>query len=73
MLRWRTICSYYVSRLDRHMTYYTSHMCTYVDTRLSLPSLKYTVVAWLLMCLHISTSGDLAFDFTRGHSLTTRY
>jgi hypothetical protein len=25
-------------------------MCTYVDTRLSLPSLKYTVVAWLLTC-----------------------
>ncbi len=33
-------------------------MCTYVDTLLSLPSLKYTVVAWLLTCLHLSTSGD---------------
>jgi hypothetical protein len=42
--------------------------CTYVDTRLSLPSLKYTVVAWLLSCLHLSTSGDPAFDFTRGHA-----
>ncbi len=30
--------------------------CTYVDTRLSLPSLKYTVVAWLLTCLHLSTT-----------------
>ena len=48
-------------------------MCTYVDTRLSLPSLKYTVVAWLLTCLHLSTSGDPAFDFTRGHSLTTQH
>jgi hypothetical protein len=28
-----------------------------------MPILKYTVVA----CLHLSTSGDLAFDFTRGH------
>ncbi len=31
-LWWRTVCSRYVSRLDRHMTYYTSHMlyiCTY--------------------------------------------
>jgi hypothetical protein len=46
----RTICSYCVSRLDRHVTYYTSpHVyIQYVDTRLSLPSLKYTVVAWLL-------------------------
>jgi hypothetical protein len=72
---WRTICSYCVSRLDRHVTYYTvpHHMCTYVDTRLSLPSLKYTVVAWLLTCLHLSTSGDPAFDFTRGHSLATCY
>jgi hypothetical protein len=42
--------------------------CTYVDTRLSLPSLKYTVVARLLTCLHLSTSGDPAFDFTRGHA-----
>ena len=67
-LWWRNICSYCVSRLDRHVTYYTSHMCTYVDTRLSLPSLKYTVVAWLLTCLHLSTSGDPAFDFTRGHA-----
>jgi hypothetical protein len=25
-LWWCTVCSYYVSRLDRHMTYYTSHM-----------------------------------------------
>jgi hypothetical protein len=25
-LWWRTICSYCVSRLDRHVTYYTSHM-----------------------------------------------
>jgi hypothetical protein len=25
-LWWRTVCSYYVSRLDRHVTYYTSHM-----------------------------------------------
>ncbi len=25
-LWWRTVCSYYVSRLDRHMTYYTLHM-----------------------------------------------
>jgi hypothetical protein len=33
-------------------------MCTYVDTHLSLPSLKYTVVAWLLTCLQLSTSGD---------------
>jgi len=54
------VCSYYVSRLDRHVTYYTSHMlynvhCTYVDTRPSLPILKYTVVARLLTCLHIST------------------
>ncbi len=48
-------------------------MCTYVDTRLSLRSLKYTEVAWLLTCLHLSTSGDPAFDFTRGHNLTTRY
>jgi hypothetical protein len=30
-------------------------MCTYVDTGLSLPSLKYTVVAWLLTFLHLST------------------
>ena len=45
--------------------------CTYVYTRLSLPSLKYTVVAWLLVltCLHLSTSGDPAFDFTCGHVL----
>jgi hypothetical protein len=31
-LWWRTVCSYYVSRLDRHMIYYTLHMlyiCTY--------------------------------------------
>jgi hypothetical protein len=31
-LWWRTVCSRYVSRLDRHVTYYTSHMlyiCTY--------------------------------------------
>jgi hypothetical protein len=57
---WRAICSYCVSRLDRHVTYYSSHMLyiQYVDTRLSLPSLKYTVVAWLLTCLHLSTSGD---------------
>jgi hypothetical protein len=41
-LWWCTICSYGVSRLDRHVTYYTSHMCTYVYTRLSLPSLKYS-------------------------------
>ncbi len=57
-LWWRTICSYCVSRLDRHVTYYSSHMlyiCRFVDTRLSLPSLKYTVVAWLLTCLHLST------------------
>ncbi len=48
------------------------HMCcTYVYTRLSLPSLKYTEVARLLTCLHLSTSGDPAFDFTHGHSLTT--
>ena len=40
-LWWRSVCSYYVSCLDRHVTYYTSHMCTYVYTRLSLPSLKY--------------------------------
>jgi hypothetical protein len=25
-LSWRTVCSYYVFRLDRHVTYYTSHM-----------------------------------------------
>ncbi len=32
-LCWRTVCSYYVSRLDRHVTYYTSHMlyiCRYL-------------------------------------------
>jgi hypothetical protein len=45
MLWWRTICSYCVSCLDHHVTYYTSHVCTYVYTRLSLPCLKYTVVA----------------------------
>jgi hypothetical protein len=31
-LWWRTVCSCYVSRLDHHLTYYTSHMlyiCTY--------------------------------------------
>jgi hypothetical protein len=33
-LWWHTVCSYYVSRLDCHVTYYTSHMlyictCTY--------------------------------------------
>jgi hypothetical protein len=54
-LWWRTICSYCVSCLDCHVTYYTSHMCTYADTRLSMPSLKYTVVAWLLTCLQVST------------------
>jgi hypothetical protein len=41
VLWWRDICSYRVSRLDCHVTYYTSQMCTYVYTRLSLPSLKY--------------------------------
>jgi hypothetical protein len=40
--------------------------CTYVDTPPSLPILKYTVVARLLTCLHLSTSGDPAFDFTCG-------
>jgi hypothetical protein len=57
-LWWRTICFYCVSRLDRHVTYYTSpHVyILYVYTRLSLPSLKYTVVAWLLTCLHLSTA-----------------
>jgi hypothetical protein len=54
-LWWRTICSYCVSRLDRHVTYYTSPHVYTCDTRLSLPSLKYTVVAWLLTCLHLST------------------
>jgi hypothetical protein len=70
-LWWRTICSYcaFPPRPSRDLL---SHICcTYVDTRLSLPSLKYTVVARLLTCLHLSTSGDPAFDFTRGHSLTT--
>jgi hypothetical protein len=41
---WRTVCSYYVSRLDRHVTYYTSHMlyiCIIVYTRPSLPVLKH--------------------------------
>jgi hypothetical protein len=53
-LWWRTICSYCVSRLDRHVTYYTSHMLyRYIC---NLPSLKYTVVARLLTCLHLSTS-----------------
>jgi len=33
--------------------------CTYVDTRLSLPSLKYTVVARLLTFLHLSTDLNL--------------
>jgi hypothetical protein len=52
-LWWRTICSYCAfpprpSR-DPHIC------CTYVDTRYSLPSLKYTVVARLLTCLHLST------------------
>jgi hypothetical protein len=60
-----------LSHLDRHVTYYPHICCTYVDTRYSLHSLKYTVVTRLLTCLHLSTSGDPAFDFTRGHSLTT--
>jgi hypothetical protein len=64
---WRTICSYCICGADRHVTYFTSHMCTYVNTRPSLPCRKYTVVAWLLMCLHLSTSGDPAFNFSRGH------
>jgi hypothetical protein len=68
VLWWRTICSYCVSRLDRHVTYYTSHMCTYVDTRLSLPSLKYTVVAWLLTCLHLSTSGVRLYTRPQPHN-----
>jgi hypothetical protein len=54
-LWWRTVCSYYVSRHDRHMTCYTLHMlyiCT-VHTRPSLPILKNTVVARLLTCLHL--------------------
>ncbi len=42
--------------------------CTYVYTRPSLPILKYTVVARLLTCLHLSTSGDPAFNFTHGHA-----
>ncbi len=40
--------------------------CTYVYT--SLPILKYTEVARLLTCLHLSTSGDPAFVFTCGHA-----
>ncbi len=44
-----------LSRLDRHVTYYPHICCTYVDTLYSLPSLKYTVVARLLTCLHLST------------------
>ncbi len=60
-----------LSRLDRHVTYYPHICCSYVDTHPSLPSLKYTVVTRLLTCLHLSTSGDPAFDFTRGHTLTT--
>ncbi len=37
-LWWRTVCSYYISRLDRHVTYYTSHMLYInVHTRPSLP------------------------------------
>ena len=44
-----------LSRLDRHVTYYPHICCTYVDTRYSLPSLKYTVVTRLLTCLHLST------------------
>ncbi len=32
------------------------HLHATVDTRLSLPSLKYTVVAWLSTCLHLSTT-----------------
>jgi hypothetical protein len=47
-----------LSRLERHVTYYPHICCTYVDTLYSLPSLKYTVVARLLTCLHLSTSGD---------------
>ena len=52
-----------LSRLDRHVTYYPHICCTYVDTRYSLPSLKYTVVARLLTCLHLSTVDQLFSDY----------
>jgi hypothetical protein len=55
VLWWRTVCSYYVSHFDRHVTYYTSHMlyiCTFFLYILAL--------AWLVTCLHLSTVLSLA-------------
>ncbi len=50
-LWWRSLCSCEVSRLDRHVTYSTlTHV--YICTYSHLP--KYTVVAWLLTCIHLS-------------------
>jgi hypothetical protein len=53
-LWWRTVCSYYVSRLDRHVTYYTSHML-YICTRLSLPIL-FTEIHSCSLALNVFTS-----------------
>ncbi len=63
---WRTVCSYYVSRFDRHVTYYTSHMlyiCTYSPwpalAEIHRSSLSLNVFTSLHTCVLIVVTPDI--------------
>ncbi len=63
---WRTVCSYYVSRFDRHVTYYTSHMlyiCIYSPwpalAEIHSSSLALNVFTSLHTCVLIVVTPDI--------------